>query len=191
MAKEPENEGGEEKEEAPVELDRVSILEKKLKTNRTILLVLGFTCLLFVSIVITGLVLLGREVTALPKDPLKDMESQIALLDQQQSALKLTITNHRREVKLMNSSIQSIDFSAHLKQVHRIEKVLLRQEKDYQYLLATMGKGVSSIANMLRGSKKWKSEYRNRIEKSMNESKRREEDIKALINPDVEDDPEY
>ena len=185
---------GAEKEEGEgevVELDRVGVLERKLKTNRVILVILSLMCFVFIVVVFTSLLLLGKDVKALPSNPLKDMENQIALLDQQQEALKLVISNHRREVKLLNTSVNAVDFQGHLKQVHRIEKILLRQEKDYQYLLVTMGKGVSSIANMLRGSKKWKTEYRARIETAIAESKRREEDITDLINPDVEDDPTY
>ncbi len=181
---------GEAEEEALVEVDRIGVLEAKLKTNRIIIIIFCFICFLFISVVVTGLVLLGKEIYSLPPDPLAIMQEQIDELDQDQESLGLKINNHLTQVRNVSKSINAIDFNYNRDQIKEIENVLLRQEKDYQYLLVTLGKGVSSIANMLKGSKRWKQDHRERIEKALEESKRREEDIKSMLDADLDEQEE-
>lgn len=147
---------------------RISLLEKRVGKNRTVITVVALTMLVILSVSFTVLLLKLLRVDE-PYASSSSFEEQ-----------KLIIQTLRTELEDQERAIESLSLTYKQSQAAMFQQTLIEQEQSYQEFLSTLKLGMFDLAKMVQGSRTWLDVYNDKIDGVQDLSELREKKLQRL-----------
>lgn len=147
---------------------RLALLEGKVSTNRTLLMVILLAALVAVSI--TGTVLVVKMTS--PQVNYADAQ-QLSQIEQQLQKLEQQLKQYQQQ-RLATEQLLEQSTAGALKQQ------FLAQEQSYQAHLKALKQGMRDLAHMIPGSRTWLEIYNEQMDAALNQSRQRHQQLEQL-----------
>lgn len=155
---------------------RLDILEKKVGSNKMVLLVLALFLIIAISVSVTVFVVgaLGGDTDAgVESQKFVALETDVNTLKENLLAAEARVAQLKakldlQEIKLANSGNKVI------------QSTMIDQEKNYQTFLGVLRSAVYDLANMVTGSRAWLELYTEQIDEATAYSNARIEKLKNI-----------
>ena len=161
---------------------RIELLEKKVGSNKLVLLMLALLIIVAISVSVTVVVfnvatsddedVASHEVVVAAQQEIAQLKEQMLLMDSRMAKLKADL--EQQEAKLMNSGNRVLQVS------------MIEQEQNYQIFLSTLRSAVYDLAHMVRGSRSWLELYSEQIDQAAASSAQREQRLKNISSSSEE-----
>lgn len=164
-------------------LDSISTGMKRQKKQ---LLSLAALCVISVSsaLLALGLLITRSEpeppVEVLSNEELLDLREQLADLDTRYVGLLEQSKQNQGHLETLSQQVAAMDINDERNAVFRVQKLLARQEQDFQNFLGTLEGGLYNFHMMIPHSRGWWDDYKADLLEVVALSQARERDVEAL-----------
>lgn len=168
------------------ELSDVELLEKAIKTNRTLFVILLVLTLVIVSILGTAVFTINKQMANRTQVPTEDFAELLQELDTNLQHLN-AIHNAEAQVYFdFQDSLQTVrDLYDHEK-INNLRMALIEREQDTRVLMDLMSSGMASLSRMHSGSRQWTNDFAKQVADEKDKSNEREETLRQSLKTDAE-----
>lgn len=171
-----------------LQADSLELLKAKLKRRQLLLLALAVTCVLALAIASSTLGMLlsdNKEQAAVEQAELEhkqQLAEQMAFFTSQVEALLARSEELGTALTDLSEQVAIIDVSDQRNVTIRVQRILIRQEKDYRNFLTTLENGLYNFHMMVPHSRGWWDDYKQDLLETVELSKARENYVVNLRN---------
>lgn len=167
----------------PQDPGRIQRVEASLQTQKHLMIAIAAILLILLSSLITGAALLKERLSGPAVMKTADngtsveteaLRMRLAKLEQRFHESK----NERAELVAALEQLQVIEQTA---QVDQMNRVLQAQERAWRKFIQNLKDGMFDLSRMVAGSRTWLDEYKQRLDRAIEESKARETQLQGLI----------
>ncbi|MDT8429132.1 MAG: hypothetical protein RQ757_10245 [Pseudomonadales bacterium] len=166
--------------ELAVELEPIDLLKLKLKKTQTMLLVTLGMAVLAVSLALTQLLIAQMNKGQLSDTEISLLEQsaehaqQLLTLQSQLPPLVSAVSQSSTRINTLVQQVSAIDINDPDNAILRIQRILIRQERDYRDFLTSLEVGMNDLQMMIPHSSGWWESFQERFEESISLSQARE-----------------
>ncbi len=179
--------GKEEGDEKPElsDAERLQRMETSVRFNKLLLIVLGALCIILLSAVITGTIVIQQSLDKAPapaeEEKLTDAAGEAApSLRKRLAAIEATQGANAARMDEIQKATASLQIIERTGQVEKMLEILRQQERDYRDLMINLKAGMHDLSRMVPGSRTWLEEYNERIDRGLANSREREKRLREV-----------
>lgn len=171
-----------------LQADPLDPLKKRLKLQQILLLGLMVTCVLALLTAGTTLAMLlsdNKELVAIElaeSEQEQQITEQMAFFTSQLEALMARSEALGIELTDLSEQVAAVDVNDQRNVIIRVQRILIRQEKDYRNFLTTLENGMYNFHMMVPHSRSWWEEYKQDLVETAELSEARENYVVNLRN---------
>jgi uncharacterized protein YukE len=168
------------------EVQRLSIVEKSVRLDRVLLLLLALLIILTLAVTITIAVLSsisngGAENASAAE--LAAMQAKVQELRNDLQATRLQLETLNKELPALKATLQNSSAPA-------FQKLMLDQEKSFQEFIKGVKEGMYDLARMVPGSRTWLELYSEKMDKVRQLSVARQRNLQRLNTGEILIEPD-
>ena len=160
-----------------VTAQRLQQLEKQARANGYLIYATMVVTVLITIAMVIWIAVLGMRLQQNMPPSSERIENNLIEVDERMASLFEEIIEQQKKMKEIETRIKALKAKHAFKELAIIQKIMLGQQKDYAIFLKIMDDGMSSLANMIRGSRSWTKQYSARMKKALAATKKQ---IKTL-----------
>ena len=170
----------EEEEQQESEEDRLDTLEGKANSTRLLLLVLGVSSIVFIASLVTGFITVGFKVSSTAQAPLQEMKNISNKITAEFTDLDMAVELHNHTMEEFGKRLSALSPNVDKANFQKLEDVMVSQERDYQYFLATVKTAIRGLSEMVSGSRVWRDDFEEKLNAAITHSQAREGKITGV-----------
>lgn len=167
-----------------VSQQQLTALKKSAALNKTLLIAVLVLSGIVFTVMATGMTVMFLRLSALTEPLLQrednDLQQQLETIDRQIMALDDFRNEEQNKIAAFTQQLQTVAKDCSAQKSTAYQQLLLSREKDYQQLLETIKSGVSSLAAMNKGSKKWLGSHNSALDNLKKSSVQRNTTLQSL-----------
>ena len=163
------------------ETQRLNIIEKSVRVDRLLLLLLAFLIIATLVITITVALLssmIDSDSASASAAEMADLQTRVQELRNDLQATQLQLQTLNKELPVLQTTLENSNAPA-------FQKLMLDQEKNYQQFIRGLKEGMYDLARMVPGSRTWLEVYNEKMDKATQLSRERQRYLQRLKTGEI------